>query len=70
MNKTPEWITEEKVSRNNKEVIQTVKHSSLPKAIRSILARIYKVKNVNMFYVTIPGIKTWVVYRKKESNDE
>lgn len=70
MSKTPEWVTEEKISRKHNEVIQTVKHSSLPKAIRSILARIYKVGNVNMFYVTIPGIKTWVVYKKKESNDD
>lgn len=65
MTDTPKWITEEKPSEKSKDVLKTTEHGSLPKAIRSILQRIYKLNGVKLFWVVIPGVKAFRVTKKE-----
>ncbi len=70
MTKTPEWVTEEKKTKRDKEIIAITHHSSLPKLMRSIMAKIYKLKNVSHFTLDVPGLRFFDAYKKEGKPDE
>jgi len=59
------WITEEREKETSRELIALREHTSLRKAVASVLLRIQLIAGVKMFWVIIPGIRAFNV-RKEE----